>query len=413
MLAGYSIDAMNAVIMSGNFVCIFTFMFMGIANAAEIFVGQYNGAKQYEKLAAPTWQMIYLSLITNIISLPIAYFSDSINMLPSYYLNDGVVYQKTLMYFSMIPPIRVALSAFFIGQGKTKIVTLAITIGAVTHVILDYFLIYGIKNVIPSMGCRGAAIALIVAESFQIAILATLFFSKDNREKYKTLENFKLNKKLFIDCLRIGMPISLGNCTSMIAWYILQTTVNHISKDMATIYNMGINVYCFFLFIGKGANKAVAAICSNMIGRGDLESIEKTRRIFIAISLAFGGIIAIPLIIFPKWILNILNMLPDNISPLYPEIKTVFFLVVIIVVLETLLLSHWGILIAGGDSKYAATIYQIFLWLLFVFPSIILYYMNLLTSIPLIYVFIGIWLIATQFFIYKRYKSMKWYNKIV
>jgi uncharacterized MnhB-related membrane protein len=43
MLAAYSMDSMNAVTMSGNFGCIFAFMFTGIANTAEIFTGQYNG----------------------------------------------------------------------------------------------------------------------------------------------------------------------------------------------------------------------------------------------------------------------------------------------------------------------------------------------------------------------------------
>ncbi|MDR0678091.1 MAG: hypothetical protein LBF44_00975, partial [Holosporaceae bacterium] len=89
MLAAYSMDAMNAATMSGNFVCIFAFMFMGIANAAEVFAGQYNGSMQYEKLAAPTWQMIYMAFFSCVIFFPIAYFSDYINTLPHYYLKEG------------------------------------------------------------------------------------------------------------------------------------------------------------------------------------------------------------------------------------------------------------------------------------------------------------------------------------
>ncbi|MDR3151460.1 MAG: hypothetical protein LBT67_01235, partial [Holosporaceae bacterium] len=96
MLASYSMDSMNAATMSGNFVCIFTFMYTGIADSAEIFVGQYNGTKQYDKLAAPVWQMIYMSLASCMISIPIAYFSDYINTLPHYYLKEGVTYQQIL-----------------------------------------------------------------------------------------------------------------------------------------------------------------------------------------------------------------------------------------------------------------------------------------------------------------------------
>jgi MATE family multidrug resistance protein len=413
MLAAYSMDSMNAATMSGNFVCIFAFMYIGIANAAEVFVGQYNGSKQYEKLATPTWQMIYMSLASCIISFPTAYFSDSINMLPHYYLKEGVVYQQTLMYFAFLQPIKVALAAFFVGQGKTKIITFAITTGTVVNLVLDYLLIYGVKNIVPAMGCKGAAIATVIAEFVQIAILAAVFFNRKNREIYKTFENRRFDAKLFCDCLKVGVPMSLSNCISTAAWYVIQIAVSHTSKDAATIYNIGNSIYILFLFVGEGANKGIATISANMIGRGDLESIEKTRKIFTVISIIFGIIIAVPLILWPEWIFKSLSLLPNDISSLYEDIRKTLYLVAFDVTLETLLLSHWGILIAGGDSKYAAIVYQICLWMFIVFPTIFLYYSNELTSMPFLFALMAVWLITTQFFIYRRYKSLKWYNKLV
>ena len=61
-LAGYSVDAMNAACISGNFVAMLSLFFIGITGAAGVFVGQYNGARQYNMLAVPVWQMIYFSL---------------------------------------------------------------------------------------------------------------------------------------------------------------------------------------------------------------------------------------------------------------------------------------------------------------------------------------------------------------
>ncbi|GHT90843.1 MATE family efflux transporter [Alphaproteobacteria bacterium] len=413
MLAGYSIDAMNAVALSSSFVMIFTYTFIGMSDTAEIFVGQYNGAKNYEQLASPAWQMIYLSLLSNIIFVPIAYFSDHINTLPPYYFKEGIEYQKILMYFGMIPAAKVALSAFFVGQGKTKIISISVAIGTLTNFALDYFLIYGVGNVIPAMGGRGAAIATVIAELLQVIILASLFFGKNNREIYKTLENCKFNWKLFLSCLKIGTPMALGNSLALVAWYILQTIMSYVSKDVATIYNIGLNVYIFFIFVGEGINKATATICSNMIGRGDLESIEKTRKIFVAISLFFGFLVAIPLVCFPEWVMIALDMLPDNVSMLYSDIKTVFYLVTVAVVLETIMLSTWGILMAGGDTKYTTIVYQVCLWTLIILPTIVLYCFHALNSVPVVYGFMVAWLIATQFFIYQRYKSLKWYNKLV
>ena len=150
-----------------------------------------------------------------------------------------------------------------------------------------------------------------------------------------------------------------------------------------------------------------------MVGRKDLPSIEKTQKVFIYISLFIGFMIAIPLMGFPKCILNILDMLPDNISALYSDLKIALGLVSIAITIEFLMFSTWGILIAGGDSRYATIVYQLCLWILMILPIVLLYYLEKLTYVPIIYVFMIIRLIATQFFIYRRYKSLKWYNKLV
>jgi MATE family multidrug resistance protein len=414
MLAGYSINAMNASVASGNLASMFVCMFIGIVNSAETFVGQYNGAKNYDRLATPVWQMIYLSLASCFLCLPIAYFSDVIHLLPSSLLEDGVAYQETLMYFGAMPPLKMALVAFFVGQGKSKIVTYAVAVGVVTNLILDYCFIYGVAPIIPRLGCRGAAIASVIAEFIQIMILAIHFFSARNRSICKTWANRAWNWPLFKACWRIGAPLSFGNFVSLLAWYLIQSIISHTSLDAATVYNIGMNLYIFFFFMGEGVNKAVVSICSNMIGRDDLISVEKTRKRFFWIALFFGLCLIIPLIFFPHWIVAALDCLPDNISFLYGEIKVILCIVALGVTAETLLMSNWGILLAGGDTRYAIVVNQICLWIIIVLPVLILYFTHLLTLafLPLVFSLFPIWAMVTQFFVYRRYKSLRWYNKL-
>lgn len=413
MLARYSIDAMNASVISGNFVSIFTFFMTSIASTAEIFVGQYNGSEQYEKISIPIWQMIYLSFASVIFFVPVAYFSEYINTFPQYYFHDGVIYQKVLMYFAFLPPLRVSLAAFFIGQGKTKIVTICVIIGTLSNFILDYILIYGVDEIVPSMGSYGAAIATAFSEFLQTAILAMIFFKRNNRKKYHTIKNYNFDKKIFLECMRVGLPIAVGVSITMIVWYLIQIIISHLSKDHATVYNIGINIYVIFIFIGDGMIKASSTICSNMIGEGDILSIEKTYRTFILFAIITGVLISIPLVFSPHWLLAMLDMLPDNLSFLYNDVKIVLKLVALNVILETILCAIWGILTAGGDTKYPMKIYQIYLWLLVMIPIAALRYFNLLNSIPIVYLFMTVWMLVTTFFIHRRYRSMKWYNKLV
>jgi MATE family multidrug resistance protein len=345
--------------------------------------------------------------------VPLACFSEHMNMLPSYYLKDGIEYQQTLLYIGALPSLRVALSAFFIGRGETRIITMSVAVGAVTDVVLDYILIFGVGHVIPKMGCRGAALATVIAELVQVLILAAVFFGGKHRKLHRTFENRRFRKDLFRRCLKVGIPSALGNFVSVLAWYVLQVLVSHVSKDAATVYNVGINLYIFFIFVGEGICKACAAICANMIGRNDPGSIEKTRLIFVKVSLAFGSVIAFPLVFFPEWVLGMLSLLPDDISNLYAEIRLMLVLLSATVVFETLQLATWGILIAGGDTKYSALVYQACLWGLVVLPSMILYFTNSLKSVPLLYFLMLLWTMSTLFLFHRRYRSMKWYNKLV
>ncbi|MDR2074688.1 MAG: MATE family efflux transporter [Holosporales bacterium] len=376
MLAGYSVDAMNACSISGNLVGVFTYMFIGIAGAAEVFVGQFNGSKQYEKLASPAWQMIYMSLIAALLLLPVAYFSEYVNTLPKYYLKEGVIYQKILLYCCFPPCLTSALSAFFVGQGKTRMVTLSSVFAMLLNAALDYIFIYKLQ-----MGCKGAAIATVVSEVLQTSILLALFFSKNNRNNYNTFRNRKFDKWLFLKCIKIGTPVSIGNFTALLAWYVIYSILSHVSKDAATVYGFGVNVYVLFIFIGDGLYKAIATISSNMIGRKDLSSIKKTYRTFVIISVAFGLIMAIPLIIFPEMVLRLFDLMKENISNLYDEIKRTFYLITVNTTVETLLSVTWGVLLAGGDTKYATILSQSLLWGIVVIPTAVLYYLRIIDSV--------------------------------
>jgi MATE family multidrug resistance protein len=408
MLAGYSLDSMTAVAIAINSVMMFTCPLMGIASSAEVLVGQYNGSKQYEKLAAPTWQMIYMSVFAWLPCVLIAYFADYLNLYPAYYVKDGVIFQKVLMYFGALPPIKLALASFFVGQGKTKIITIAIATGALSNVVLDYLFIYTLN-----MGCRGAAIATVIAEFIQISILASIFFSKSNRTLYRTFQNRAFNKSLFKECFRIGIPVSLSNFIMIFAWYLMAVTIGHVSKDEATVYSICSGLYVFFVFIAEGVNKGTTAISANMIGRKDLESIEEVRKTFVKISLFFGAIFAIPLAVCPEWMVKLISMVPDDISRLYPEIKIGLALLAVNITCETLLYSTWGILIAGGDSRYATIVDQVCFWTIVCCPMLFLYCAWGYASVIALYTLVAIWLAICQTILYGRYKSLKWYNRLV
>ncbi|MDR1289321.1 MAG: polysaccharide biosynthesis C-terminal domain-containing protein [Holosporales bacterium] len=195
ILAKYSVVAMYAAIVSGNFVAVVSWVFVGVATASEIFVGQYNSQKRYDKLAIPVWQMIWMSCASSIIVfIPLGYFSEYIHFLPKYAVRDGIDYQKPLLYFGFLPSLIAGLSAFFVGQGKTNIITIISILGNAVNAVLSYYLVITLK-----MGAYGAAVGTVISQILQFIILAAIFVNSKNRSMFKTMKSYAFNKRVFID----------------------------------------------------------------------------------------------------------------------------------------------------------------------------------------------------------------------
>ena len=364
VLAYYSIDSMNAAMIAGNLVGIFAFSLGCIAGTTEIFVGQFNGKSQRHKIATPIWQMIYFSIGALIVFLPVGYFADVINLIPPYYLDEGVPYQRLLTYFCWLPCLIAAFSGFFVGRGNSAFVTNVVIIGNIFNLILDVVFVFGYKNIIPSMGCQGAAIATVVSQAIQVIILAYVFWNRQNRTQYSTHKNYHFNKPLFLQAVRIGSPLAVGKFIELIAWYLIYAALGYVSKDLVTIHGVAVNIYCFFIFICGGMTKGTAALSSNFIGQRNLPSIYIIFRKQIWVVIVLCSIIMLPFFINPEFILSLIGTLKEDLTHLYPEMRIVLRLQFICMTLDSLCAIPLGILMSGGDTKYPNIINLVLLCLI-------------------------------------------------
>src|SRR5262249_19292069 len=120
VLGKYDTAAMISAISAYNTCLIFQLGAISIAMIAEVFVGRLNGAKQWTTLGKPVWQMIWFSLLCAIIFIPIGVYGQSW-FIPDEIAKEGKPYFMWMMVFSFTFPLVIALSAFFIGQKKVKL----------------------------------------------------------------------------------------------------------------------------------------------------------------------------------------------------------------------------------------------------------------------------------------------------
>ena len=370
MVAKYSIEALNGVALGSIAAATYQFAAVAIALIAEVFVGQYNGSKQYKKVAKPVWQMIAFSFACILLFVPIGYFSANF-YIPLEYRESGVVYFRYMMYFGFLDPLIVAIASFFIGTGRPGIVSLSVLIGSLVNILLNYILIYGITNQIPAMGAEGAAIATVISKTLQVIFLFRYFYTKANKEKY-AVNKIKLEIPMLKNCFKFGVPSALNNIIEITAWNTLYLMMTGVSRQHVLLTTISQSIYMLFAFAHNSLQKTMSALSANYLGSKQINFIDKSLRTSYKFVLFFILLISIPFIGKPDLVIKLFS--PDNISIKDLEFLKEFvpflsFSIVIIIGISGLAWSTSGVLIAGGDTAFVMWTNSINVWLFVIIPS--------------------------------------------
>ena len=215
-IAMHSPEALIAVVASGTLSWAFTCCWWTMSSMSEVFVAQYNGSGQIHKLARPVWQMLWISLFSFLFFIPLGIWGSPLIYAEADNAGLHISYFRWTVFFSPLFTIIGALSAFYVGQGTTKVLTYVSILGNLVNILLDPVLIFGWGN-IPSLGVQGAALATGAGLVVQTAVLALCFFKKSNREE-KGTGDYSLDWDLMKKCVKVAMPPALFVLVEIGGW---------------------------------------------------------------------------------------------------------------------------------------------------------------------------------------------------
>lgn len=371
LLSRYMPLAMAAVTTIGMIFTIFQFAGISVASIAEVFVGKYNGANTQKKIGPLVWQMIWFSIFSALVFIPVGLFCGEY-FIPVEYYEYGIPYFKTIMFFGPVFPLVAALSSFFIGQGNVKLVTVTTILVNFVNIIFCYFFIFGIANVIPPLGTFGAALAGGLSISMQAIILFYFFLKKENRIRCATTEN-KFIFSEFWHCIRVGVPNAVGHLIEMTAWaYLLQIMV-HVDNTHIVALSIGQTLFLLLAFTTDGLQKSIIAIASNSIGAQRLNLISILLRSGVKVHLLIVAAFAIPLLVFPDYLVSMFFDAESQYSfeHLMRYAQPICLWVLIYFIFDGLVWVCAGILTAFEDTVFVMIINIVNVWLFAVLPNYI------------------------------------------
>lgn len=367
LLANYAPAALNAVANAMTLGWAFIFGWMVLAGIAEVFVAQYNGAGQTEKLGEPVWQMIWLSLFSSVFFLPMGLWGGQVFYGPDRPMEQD--YFSWMILFGSSYPLYSALCGFFIGQGKTYLITGLAIAANLVNACLDVMLIFGVGEVIPSLGVAGAAIGTSCSAAFQVLILAVIFLLPSNRRSFGT-GRYTLQWQSLWQCVRIGLPGAIFMVVELFGWTSFYYMMTLVGESYITVASIGQSLVIFLYFFAEGVNKAVSTIAGNLIGAKKSHLIPKVILSGLWLHVIFLCIILSVFIFFSTPIMQIFLSQADAsfAQTLHRPLQVCFLCMCVYLFFEGIRLVFSGILTAAGDTFFLFVAGILSVWLLLVMP---------------------------------------------
>jgi MATE family multidrug resistance protein len=244
-------------------------LLFGILGQLASLVGQYKGANQIEKAVGTVQQGLLLSILIT----PFLYLGGLL-LIPElliFFGHEQKLIENEIKYFSILSltvittSIRSVFANFFIGVGRTKIVSIAALFGVIINIPLTYILVFG-KLGLPRLGIEGAAIGTVIASISSVLILVVKFYSKSFRQEFKTTTSFRIQVDLLYRLIRYGLPSGIESLVSVSGFLFFTMVMYSYSGVVAAATTIVLNwdMVCFIPLLG--ISQAVSGLVGKYLG---------------------------------------------------------------------------------------------------------------------------------------------------
>jgi MATE family multidrug resistance protein len=308
-LSLYSLEAIAAAMPAGMAAFLFTSFFMGVVGYINVFVAQYTGSGERDKVGASVWQGIYFSIGASLI-LACFYFIAG----PLFYLagHSPEVQRLEVIYFQILTlgagpmVLGPALASFFSGRGLTRVVMITNLTGAVINIPLDYCLINGVGP-FPELGITGAGLATVLAYMIISGLLVSLVFTRENEEQFGVISQRGFKQSLFVRMMRYGLPNGLQFFIDLLSFTAFLFIVGRIGKQELAATNIVISISILGFLPLNGFGIGLSILVGQALGRDCPLDAEKATSSTAHITFLYMLVVVLIYLLAPEWLMNLFH----------------------------------------------------------------------------------------------------------
>ena len=174
------------------------------------------------------------------------------------------------------------LGSIFRGLGDSKTPLIAVCMACIFNIIGDLVLVS-----VFNMGAAGAALATVLAQLLSVVISFFMIRKATLPFEFRKA-HVKLKKSFAVLIAKIGIPVALQEFLVGISFLVLLAIVNQLGVTASAGVGVAQKVCTFIMLVPISFMQSMTAFVAQNYGAGQMQRAQKTLKIGIGISFAFG-----------------------------------------------------------------------------------------------------------------------------
>lgn len=233
----------------------------------------------------------------------------------------GIDYLSTVMIFSFGLLSQIYFERLLTSTGRTIFSMTSQLCGAITNIILDPILIFGLCG-LPKMGVTGAAVATVIGQCVA-AVVAFTCNHKYNHEVKLIFRSFRPNGRIIGTIYAIGIPSIIMQSIGSVMTYSMNRILIEFSSTATAVFGVYFKLQSFFFMPVFGLNNGITPIIAFNYGAQNRKRMVKTIKLSMitAFCLTFIGFLCFEFI--PQALLGMFSASADMLKIGVPALRII------------------------------------------------------------------------------------------
>ena len=236
-------------------------------------------------------------------------------------LSEAIAYTQICLTFCAGCFIHICIEKVFQSTGSMIFPMLLQALGAITNIILDPIMIFGLFG-FPAMGVKGAAVATVIGQ--HTAMLASLLvFLLGKFAVRLDLRNFRFSWKMIRDIATIAVPNSCMNALGSVLVMGLNSILIGFSNTAVSLFGIYYKLQTFVFMPASGLTQGAMPIMGFSYGAGNGKRLQHTLSISLRVCFIIMAMGCLLFMAAPAWLLSLFGASEEMLTMGIPALRII------------------------------------------------------------------------------------------